>query len=236
MHTSMRTLYAVALVAALCPAFGQQDPVLLSGRPDIIVWVEKSDVGADYVRIQALSEDYPADLMRTQIEAVGRYNGSDIRGLEVSYSDSGGAGRILSATFATDNLMNANAGTLQLNPFAKAFAGAPDPHTVSILAVMFENFMPVENVTVAGWSDAAVEVSSHFDQNLRLVDYRVKLKTQDPEEISIPDTVSESTIREEAPSKGGLDPKTLAAIVVGALAIGLLVYFLLRPRGAKPVG
>src|SRR5688572_3328942 len=114
MTITMRHL-VVGFAVLLASGSGAQDqPVLLSGRPDVIVHVRKSDIGADYVRIQALDEDYPQELLRSQIEAVGRYNESQIRGLEISYAGSPGSGRILSATFATDRLMDQSANTLEL--------------------------------------------------------------------------------------------------------------------------
>ncbi|MDQ2986841.1 MAG: hypothetical protein M3R13_09005 [Armatimonadota bacterium] len=211
----------------------QDQPVLLSGRPDVIVHVRKSDIGADYVRIQALDANYPQELLRSQIEAIGRYNESQIRGLEVSYAGSGGSGRILSATFATDRLMDQAANTLELNAFAKAFAGAPAPNTVGVIAVMYETFTPSESVTVAQWADKNVEVSSHYDGNLKVVDYRIKLLSQNPEEVSIPTTIAESTKRSETTSNKGFNPWLVTAIVAGAALLGLLVYFALRPRALR---
>jgi hypothetical protein len=232
----MRNLFIAAMAFASITAATQEAPVLLSGRPDVIVTVRKSDVGADYVRIQALDEDYSAELLRSQIERIGRYNGTQVRGIEVSYAGSEGAGRILTASFATDRLMDQAAGTLELNAFAKAFAGGEGPITVNRIAVMFEGFDPAQPVTVAEWSDENVEVASHYDKNLRVVDYRVTLKTQDPDKISIPATLSESTNREEAPSNTGFNPWLIAAIVGGAALLGLLVYFVLRPRGQVAAG
>lgn len=232
----MKYILIAALAISSAAAVAQEAPVLLSGRPDVVISVKKSDVGADYVRIQALDEDYPAELLQSQIEAIGRYNGTQIRGLEVSYAGSEGAGRILTASFATDRLMDQTAGTLELNAFAKAFAGAKEPNTIGRIAVMFEGFKPSQPVTVAQWSDANVEVMSHYDTNLDLVDYRVTLKTQDPDKISIPETIAESTKREEIPSNIGFNPWLIAAIVGGAALLGLLVYFVLRPKGQVAPG
>jgi len=232
----MRNLFIAALVFATVAGVTQEPPVLLSGSADVFITVRKSDVGAEYVRIQALDADYPAELLRNQIEAIGRYNGTQIRGLEVSYAGSEGAGRILTASFATDRLMDQEAGTLELNAFAKAFAGAEGPRTIERIAVMYEGFDPAQPVTVAEWSDENVEVASHYDRNLRVVDYRVTLKTQDPDKISIPATLSESTKREERPSNTGFNPWLIAAIVGGAVLLGLLVYFMLRPRGQVVAG
>lgn len=225
-----------AVAVASVVATGQDAPVLLSGRPDVIITVKKSDVGADYVRIQTLDENYPAELLRSQIEAIGRYNNTQIRGLEVSYAGSEGAGRILTGSFATDQLMDQAAGTLELNAFARAFAGAKAPSQVNRLAVMFEGFRPAQPVTVAEWSDENVEVASHYDKNMKMVEYRVTLKTQDPDKISIPETLSESTKREVTPSTVVFNPWTVVAIVGGAALLGLLVYFILRPRGQVAVG
>src|SRR5687768_11462792 len=169
MTTTMRLLLAGAYLIASVASIAQDSTILLQGRSDIIVSVRKSDVGADYVRIQALAEDYPIELMRSQIAKIGEYHGTQIRGLEVGYEGMGGAGRILTANFATDRLMAEATGTLELTAFAKAFAGAPEPHTVHMVGVMFENFNPSAAVTVAQWADKGVEVSSAFDNNLKVV-------------------------------------------------------------------
>jgi hypothetical protein len=232
----MRLHLAASLAFVSSLGIAQDAPVLLSGRPDVIVTVKKSDVGADYVRIQMLAEDYPAELLRTQVQNIGKYNESQIRGLEITNEGGGGAGRILSASFATDRLMDQTAGTLELEAFAKAFAGAPEPNTIQIIAVMYENFKPSKTVTVAQWAGNGTEVSSAFDTNLNIVEYRVKLTTQDPDEISIPGTLSESTKSSEPASNKGLNPWVVAGILCGAAVIGVSVYFAMRPRAPKAEG
>lgn len=234
--TTMRCLSAAFAALFACLSAAQDAPILLQGRSDVIVSVRKSDVGAEYVRIQALNENYPIELMRSQIEKIGQYNGTEIRGLEVAYEGMGGAGRILTANFATDQLMDQTSGTLELNAFAKAFAGAPDPYTIAVVGVMFENFKPSETVTVAQWADKGVEVSSAFDTNLNVVEYRIKLNTQNPDEISIPGTIAESTNRAETPSNEGLSPWVVIGIVLGAALIGVSVYFAMRPRAPRAEG
>jgi hypothetical protein len=234
--TTMRCLAATIAALFLCLSAAQDAPILLQGRSDIIVSVRKSDVGAEYVRIQALDEQYPIELLHAQVEKIGEYNGTQIRGLEVGYEGMGGAGRILTANFATDQLMDQASGTLELNAFAKAFAGAPAPHTVKMVGVMFENFKPSETVTVAQWADKGVEVSSAFDTNLNVVEYRIKLNTQNPDQISIPGTIAESANRAETPSNEGLNPWVLVGIVLGAALIGVSVYFAMRPRAPRAEG
>jgi hypothetical protein len=236
MTTNMRILLMGVITLACFQGIAQDTPILLQGRADIIVSVRKSDVGAEYVRVQALAEDYPVELMRSQIQKIGEYNGTEIRGLEVNQQGIGDAGTILTATFATDRLMDQAAGTLELNAFAKAFAGAQAPHTVGMVGVMFEGFKPSSTVTVAQYADDSVEVSSAFDNNLQVVEYRIKLKSQDPEEISIPGTIIESTNRTEAPSNEGLNPWVVVGIVCGAVLIGVSVYFAMRPRASKAEG
>ena len=236
MTRTMKPLLAALVAAFVTLGAAQEAPVLLQGRSDMIVSVKKSDVGAEYVRVQALKEDYPEDLMRAQIAKIGEYNQSQIRGLEVVYTGDVGAGRILTATFATDRLMDQAAGTLELDAFAKAFAGAPEPYTINIIGVMYENFSPSKAVTVAEWADKGAEVSSAFDNNLKVVEYRIKLNTQDPSKISIPGTLTESTNRQESPSNKGLNPWVIVGILCGAVIIGVSVYFAMRPRAGKAEG
>lgn len=227
----MRAAAAVVAAASVAAAQGQG---VAPSKPDAIIRVQKSSVGPDYVRIQMVPEDYPADLLRSQIEALGRYSGGTPRGLDLQYATTGAKpegkeGRILTAEFAVDNLINRTAGTLEIEAFAKAFAGAPEPHEVDRLRIMFEGETPIPNVTLASWPGDTAEVEANFDETIPAVEYSILLKSQDPEKIYIPKTAQEQTKPVEKPSNEKPKTEMLPWVIAGAVVVGVLVYFALRP-------
>jgi hypothetical protein len=119
-----------ALLAAVAAGQAEGETRLIS-RPDVMIRVQKSTVGADYVTVQMVAENYPRDLLVAQCEQIGVLAGSPSRGTELSSTSSGTAPAgvpttILTATFATANLIDREHGILRLAPFAKAFAGNPE--------------------------------------------------------------------------------------------------------------
>ncbi|MGI8924703.1 MAG: hypothetical protein ACR2HJ_11835 [Fimbriimonadales bacterium] len=227
------SLSASIFVGLALPALAQPQ-VLLSGRPDVHINVKKSSVGPEYVVIRMQDEKYPKDLLADQIERLGQYKNTDIRGLEIVYTAAGGMiGNMLTASFAMNGLIDRQAGTLELNAFARAFAGGPEAHRVEMLAITFENERPKEGVTVAKSSGAA-NVISQYDANLNAVDYRVTLKTQNPDQIRIPETVQDQTKQAQQASKVQSGGHLVPWVAAAAVAAGVLVYFALRPgRKAK---
>ncbi len=180
-------------------------------------------------------EDYPRELLAKQIEALGRYMGMDIRGLQIVSSAGGGMiGNVLTADFAMNGLIDRQAGIFELASFARAFAGAPDQHRVDVLAITFEKERPKEGVTVATSSGSSAEVVSQYDANLNAVEYRITLKTQNPDEIDIPETIQVQTKQTRQASKGQSGGHLVPWVAAFAVAAGVLVYFALRPgRKAK---
>jgi hypothetical protein len=219
------------------PAFSQ-DEFGIGSRPDVFITVRKSQVGADYIRIQMVEKDYPAEVFRKQCEAVGVFAGGQIRGLDVTYTNAGTAGRILGAEFAADRIIDRTSGVLDLNSFAKAFAGAPSPYTVDTLAIVFEQETPKEGVTLRAWDGPTATVEAKFEATIPAVDYRVTLKTQDPSKIAIPRTLQDQTNAQPAASKEQPRASLIPWVVGGGVLAGLAVYFALRPsrapRAEKP--
>lgn len=229
-------IFALFLLLAFAPSFAQtpQSNVLLSSQPDVVITVRKSPVGPDYVRVQMRLEDYPMDLFRRQCEAVGKYLGSSIRGLDINYQPTGASpngkpGKIVTSTFAADGLIDSVAGKFELNAFAKAFAGAPKKYEISVLAIMFQGEKPVENMSLANWRGASADVVAQYDNSLPAIDYRVTLKTQDPDKIAIPKTLQAPTNPVQMPSKEQPKVNLIPWVVAAAVLVGLLVYFALRP-------
>jgi hypothetical protein len=234
---------AVALVFAgltlTTATFGQgEGETKLISRPDVMIRVQKAPVGADYVTIQMVAENYPPDLLKAQCERVGALAGTGSRGIEITTvptgtSPSGKPSTILNASFATDGLIDRATGVLRLLPFAKAFAGNEEEHKIECLAVSFVQEVPRQGVTIGNLENDSVRIEGAYDATHKIVDFRVYLLIQDPEKIEFPESLQAQTIRTVAPSNGAA-LRLIPWIVGGAVLAGLLVYFALRPAGKKP--
>jgi len=226
---------AFSLVICLAANGAAQKQPILQSRPDVVIWVRKSEVGPDYVRVQMVDADYPPAVFQRQCQAIGQYLGSALRGLDIQSRASGSSpgGKpttILGAEFAADGLIDRNAGTLELNAFAKAFAGSPAPNSVDSLAIIFENEIPKEGSTLKSWSGESADVTANFDPNIPMVEYRVALKTQNPDGIKIPKSLKEQTKPALPPSKDKPQSGLVPWVIGAALLVGVLVSFALRPR------
>lgn len=224
----------LVMLALPVAAFGQSEAPLLQSKPDVIIRVRKSSVGTDYVEIHMVREDYPKELLEVQCARIAEeLGGAGLRGLVVGERSLGGdpesrAGKIVYASFATDGVILEN-GILRLLPFARALAGAPEPHTIKTLAIIFEGVSPTPDVTLQGADTPSATVRADYDATLGQVEYRVSLKMQDPKQIDFPETMERQPFAAPAPSTEGIPPQTLALVAVGGVLAGVLVYFALRP-------
>lgn len=219
------------------------------GKPDVVIRVERALPGVQYVYVQVVRKDYPPQLLSEQCQAVGKALNQDIRGLELSTSSvamgsadygSPGTMSILRARFAINGLVDESTGVLRLVPFAKAFAGAEEPHTVRNLMILYVGYEPVKDSTLSAVETNAVKVAGRVDYasmsdgSLKpMVEYRVELKTQNPDQLDFPEAASKPTKPAEKPSTVTVDWRLLGIVLAGALPIGLLVYFALRPRRGR---
>jgi hypothetical protein len=236
-----RILVGIAIGVQVAWAQPSGHEPILQGRPDVVIRIRKSTVGADYVEILMVKENYPRDLLEKQCARVSEELGAGLRGLVVSSRALGGdpkakAGRVVYASFATDGVIQ-ESGVLRILPFARAFANAPEPHTIHTLAIVFEGVRPVPGVTVQQARTESAVVQADYDATLPQVEYRVALLTQDPSAIQFPETLTNQT--ETNQQNGAVSPSIvemprwlLGAIVGGAALVGALVYFALRPRPA----
>ncbi|MFN8138347.1 MAG: hypothetical protein U0R49_00960 [Fimbriimonadales bacterium] len=232
----MRRFFAFALLLCSASLLSQQSvPKEFTDRkPDVIIEVRAAPTGAQYVTITMVKDGYPADLLQQQCETIGTENGGAIRGLNVEETGTGAMhdGKpmaFLRARFAIDNLVKRETGAVRLIPFARAFAGAPEPFTVTCLAITYLGYAPGPETVSAVASDSAT-VSGIADKNVPLLEYRVVLKSQIPAEITFPELPNSQPNRPEKP-QGMRVPIGLIGIVAGGSAIaGVLVYFALRPR------
>lgn len=236
----MRVLLLV-LLALPVGVSAQPEAPLLQSRPDVLIRVRKSSVGADYVEVHMVREDYPRELLEAQCVRIAEELKAGLRGLVVGERSLGDdpesrAGRIVYASFATDGVI-LESGVLRLLPFARAFAGAAKPNTIKTLAVVFEGVAPTPGVTLQAADTPSATVRAQFDPSLPQVEYRVSLKVQDPAQISFPESAESQPSGSPVPSTEGIPLETLALVAAGGVLAGLLVYFALRPgrqRGRQP--
>ena len=216
----------------LCPiaALAQSNvPAQIGIRPQAIIQVSKSKVGADLVLITVLDADYPGKLLQSQAAAMGSDQPDGIRGLQIYQSQlkkDDPQSSFWKASFAVNGLIDPSQGALRLQPIVRAMAGAPAPHTIHQFFVEFDR-TKAEAPTLADFSSPAVQVKRQVQGPT--VEYAVTLLSQIPSQIQIPDTTAMKFAPVAAPrvSPSGPDWVLWATFLVGAVAAGALVYSLL---------
>jgi hypothetical protein len=217
-----------------------KNAILSTTKPDAMITVRKHASGTDLVEVTMQSEEYPAELLKAQVIELGRLLNSEPTGLRVGAYDveSDPPMRFLQATFAVRGLITPETGVLRLEPFAKAFAGAPKPHQVDGLMIQFEGVKPTERTLyVYRPKTGSVQVQAAVPaSDPPMIEYRIQLGTQDPAAITIPDDPSAKPAVVAQPPKASnpaMDPILIGAFALGLLALGALVYsLLLRARPA----
>lgn len=235
---------ALLLLVALPGLAGAQSTgsLFTHTRPDVAIVVRHVGSGNDVVDVTMQNPDYPPDLLRKQAEAVAKEMGADPTGLQVFPYRVGSerSQQFVRANFGVPNLVDRQTGALRVEPFAKAFAGAPSPFDVDVLMIQFEQARPtLDTIRSYASKDGGVELEGVSMPGGFGVEYRVKLNTQDPAKIHIPDTrrtvlPDKSAVKSPA---ARTDWTLYGVIAVAALAVGALVYSLLlqtRPGRTRP--
>lgn len=204
-------------------------------KPDVTIVVREHSIGADMFEITMSRSDYPADLLRSQVSEMGRLLSSPPRGLaigEVKLDPANPSLTFLKARFAVDGVIDRPGGVLRLEPVLKAFAGAPEPYTVHGLLILFDGERPNPSTVKSHRSDS-VEGEGTFTASPPLIEYRVRLKSQDPSKIAFPEKVPEQRpVQNPSDEKTGTPVLFWSAVVVAGLAAGALVYLALLRGGA----
>ncbi|MGV3619015.1 MAG: hypothetical protein ACO1SV_27120 [Fimbriimonas sp.] len=227
------------LAAAMAPAQAGGN-LFATTRPDATIVVRKHATGTDVVEVTMQQAKYPEALLREQVQAVGRYLGNEPTGVRIGPYQVGSDPnlRFTQALFAVKGLIDQSTGMLRVEPFAKAFAGAPAPNTVDVLMVEFDNERPTGN-TLQNYlpESGEVKVQAVAGPNSTGVEYRIQLLTQDPNKIFIPDNRKQSPAASTPPPPkpaSGPDWVLYGVLGTAALAVGALVYsLLLRARPSR---
>jgi hypothetical protein len=193
-------------------------------KTQITIRVSKHPTGADLVEITALDPNYPAETLRAQAEKICSEIGSTTRGLQV-YKMSLGSGDLtfLKATFGTIGILNGPQG-IKLQPLARAFAGGTGPSLVEGIDVIASGVTPLPD-TLGRWDSKEVIVQG-LPPAGTVLEYRIKLLSQDPKAIVIPDLSNPQA--QNAASRGIQSGPSRwiiwILVVIGALAVGAIVY------------
>lgn len=241
---STRQIAAAVTTVALCfnSLYAQEaatepqvpDPNLVP--PQILIDVEPAQANSEVVRITIDSPDYPDTLLRQQLQSLGSYTGYQVRIASITRQVVDASREIvfLKAHVGTNNLIDRATGGLNLEAILKAFAGAPEPYTISSLQVSFSRVTPGESTLSWYVLPDRVVVSGNFIDLPPSIDYRVLLLTQDPDEIVVPMAHQEQVeeVVEEEPRRPFPWLVILFAVIAIAAAGGL-VYFVLLNFGRR---
>lgn len=227
----LQILIVAALIPSLCQAQGES--VMPSGftKPDAIITVREHPLGAELVQVTMIRGDYPKELLVKQCKEVAALLQSDIRGLSVANTSLGPKPEMsfLRANFAVDNMISGE--NIRLEPFLKAFAGAPEPYTVRGIKVLLQGVKAgpkrVQKLSLPGILEAE-GVASSAPPGL---EYQFTLLTQDPNTLTFPERYEAAKPSPKTDSKAtqtGPDIKLLIGLfIIAGLALGALVYFAL---------
>lgn len=204
-------------------------------RPDAIIVVTEHSTGADDVQISMRAADYPRSLFETQLKKLGELVGTPPRGVLVTerlIMPEDPSSRALKATFAIDGIIDRPGGKLNIEPVLKAFAGAPDPHTVKGISIIFEGETPTSKTVRKFGKEDVVSAIAKGSIAPPGIEYSIALLTQDPKLIEFPSqTVNEPQNKKEAPVNGNSNQTAIyVLLILAAISGGALVYLaLLRP-------
>lgn len=216
------------LVGVPTSAFSQTQDLFASLKVDVSLVVYKHPTGADMVTITVLAPDFPVDELRQRATEIGQALGTPCRGLVVFSEGNGaqatGTSPFIKATFATNGILN-GAGGIRLQPIVRAFAGGTGPSLVGGIEIHCEGVKALAD-TLLTYDSPAVQVQGRSVPSPASLEYRVRLKSQAPNEIDIPDRVSAPSAPEAAGAPSTSPSMTLVwtLVVIGALAAGALVY------------
>lgn len=224
----------VAFVAiAGTEALSQTVNLFKTVRPQLLISIRRDPNGsrADLIEARTIDPKYPPEQLRAQLVELGNLLGSPPRGLAVMRSSISGDGSMttIKATCAVDNLIDRSSTKFHLEEIAKAFAGYAAPSTVTGISVQFLGEAPKATTLLEfGKETDAVQVQGAFDPTFNGVEYRIKLNSQDPKLIQIPEGGEQKPLATPStPAGKGSDWTIWALIGIAAIAVGALVYSLL---------
>lgn len=204
---------------------------------DILVTITPNErTNTDLVEMAAVKPGYPPDLLRQQAADISRRIGVPARGYMPLDSKIGDQ-VFTKCSFGSTGLIDRTTGKVRLSPIVQGLAGAPDPYTVKGIIIIFQGVVPIGE-TLREFESKGVRVIANSIANPPQIEYRVELRSQNPDEVSIPDEKKEQkpVANSSSQRQKGLDLMLWGAIVVAALAASFIVYTLLIRTGPKRRG
>jgi hypothetical protein len=206
--------------------------------PQVIVQVSKHNTGADLVDISMEQAGYPPELLRAQIDDLSRRLGVGARGFKVEMRQvavAGGPISFLKCSFAINGILDHINGKVNLQALVQAFTGEHGKFTVKGMSVLLDGESADER-TVRSFKSDRVEVQGIRLDEPKGIEYRILVKSTEPDQIFIPSWSGERLPEKPVPvPKPSVDWTLYGLVIVGAIAVGALVYsFLLRPSHSAP--
>ena len=221
-NARLLTVMIVGLLA--CLSLGQTK-FYGSVRPDAFVVVKKSSMGSDLVDITIQGNDYPKLAVDAMMARLGKALGNDPRNIVASID-----GPVIRVSFAVVGLITEGKPRVNIAALAQALGFGEKP--IRSFSVFFADLVPDVNTPThwfpksGSWKMEGVSMKAP-----KGLDYRVSVNTTNPNEIYMPDSKTPTGISGKPVEGGRANIFIFAGIIVGAFAIGLLVYSaLLRPR------
>lgn len=207
--------------------------------PQVVINVRKHPMGADMVDVTCASARYPKDLLQAQCEKIGQAVNSPARGLVVYVSGNEPKFQFVKASFATDNIIDREKGTIDLQALVRSFLGAPEPNTVQSFLITLEGEVPVDKQTLQDYASDTVRLKASVSTFPKGLEYRVLALTQNPEKLTIPGRFVEPKPSEKSSQKGPQGQTSwlqIALLTVAGIAGVALVYFAVSGRGRSSQG
>jgi len=233
-------IFLVGVASLVLAQDGNTQPsevsVPFSLPPQVFVTVKKPSIGSDLVTVTAREESYDPALLQFQCQQVGKFAGTESRGIEIKGANLGteGTAGMVRATFACNGLINRENNSLNIDAIVKAFLGSPKPMISSFL-IQFEG-EEAGPQTIRRIVNQQYMLEGKNLTNPTGLEYRVEVLTQDTRVFNIPGSLSEVPEVKETQPTSKLHPLVIPSLVVGLIAASALVYFaVLRPR-PKPRG
>ncbi len=229
-----RLSFFVTCVTICLPACAQTTPtgsdLFQTAKPQVAVAITKHAIGWDLVTVTALNPNYPPALLKQQVETLCSNLKAPARGLQVyttSFRKDTHDLDFLRATFGTNGLIEGN-GAFNVCPIVSAFAGAPRPFEITVISIEFDDQVPTSN-TLKSFGSETVSLQARQNKDpVQGVEFMVRLLSQDPNAIVIPDHFQPLTPNTQAPqTKANSGWPLWLALIVGAAAVGALVYLVL---------
>ncbi len=207
-----------------CLGYGQSN-FFTTLKIEATVVIKQHSMGSDLVEITILGADYPERVLEEKVATLGKELGDEPRGVQISAIEGG----FVKCTFAVNNLITAESPKVNIAAIARALAFGDRP--LRSFSVFFDGLNPDSSIPSRYFAENVWLMEGIGMKSPRGIEYRVKVITNDPNQVMMPGKDQKPPKIENANSGGGSKLLIFGGIILGAFAIGLLVYSaLLRPR------